>query len=807
MIDTTGRTDTLTPASARTERMKERSLGVSQRVCVERARYFTESFRNNKSDPMIVRRAKGLAHVLRNMTVYIEPDELLAGKQAGSLRAAPMFPEFTVDGVFDEIDELERRPADRFVLSQDEKAELLDICGWWKGRTVHDRCLATLPEEAKAAYETGVLSATGNMTSGDGHILLDFPKLLEKGVRGILDEVEAELAALDPTDPGSIRKRFLLEAIIIMYTGVIDYARRYSALAREMSEKESDPRRKEELLAMAGATARVPEHPPRSFHEAVQAVWFIHLISQIESNGHSMSLGRFDRYMYPFYKADLERGIITEEEAGELLCDLWLQMFGVTKIRPWNHTQCSGGGPTYQNLTLGGTDTAGNDATNPLTLLCLDTVARTRLPQPNVSVRCHHDTPSYLYRKCIEVIRLGFGMPALHNDELMVPSLLSRGVSLEDARDYAIVGCIEPIIPGKQGYRSAGMSFTIFPKIFEITLNGGTDPRTGISLLPDERNLGNFNDFEDILDAFARQTAYFVRVRIAGEYVIDAALEELVPEPFVTGLVEDCIRRGKTPKEGGSVYDMVTGPETGVTNVANSLAAIKRLVFDEKKLTQEELRSSLESDFEGPKGEMVRQMLLNRGPKFGNDDEEVDRIAARVYTIFIDELEKYPTARAGRGPIGCINYPCTATISANVPAGIKVGATPEGRHAGDALAEGCSPYHGTDLLGPTAVINSVVKLPTMRITGGNLLNQKINPSSLATDEGILKLEGLVRTFFEKKGWHIQFNTISSETLKEAQREPEKYRDLVVRVAGYSALFNNLEPATQNDIIERTEHAL
>ena len=800
-------THTLTPPSARTERMKERSLKVTQRVCVERARYFTEGFRKNPSDPMIVRRAKGLAHVLKSMTVYIEPEELLAGKQAGSLRAAPMFPEFTVDWIFDEIDDLEKRPADRFLISPEEKAELLEICGWWKGRTVHDRCLATLPDEAKGAYEMGALSATGNMTSGDGHILLDFPKLLETGVRGIIEEAEAELAALDPADPGNIRKRHLLEALVIMYTGVIDYAGRYSSLARDMSAAESDPRRKEELSIIAGTAARVPEHPPESFREAVQAVWFIHLISQIESNGHSMSLGRFDQYMYPLYKADIEGGVLTEEYAGELLCDLWLQMFGVTKIRPWNHTQFSGGGPTYQNLTLGGIDTAGNDATNPLTLLCLDTVARTRLPQPNVSVRCHQGSPSYLYRKCIEVIRLGFGMPALHNDELMVPSLLSRGVSLEDARDYAIVGCIEPIIPGKQGYRSAGMSFTIFPKIFEITLNGGTDPRTGIRLLPDERGLGNFADFEDVVDAFARQMAYFVRVRIEGEYVIDAALEELVPEPFVTGLIEDCIRRGKTPKEGGSVYDMVTGPETGVTNVANSLAAMKRLVFDEKKLTQVELKTALDSDFRGQDGEMVRQMLLNRGPKFGNDDEEVDRIAARVYSIFIDELEKYPTARHGRGPIGCVNYPCTATISANVPAGIRVGASPEGRHAGDALAEGCSPYHGTDLLGPTAVINSVAKLPTMRITGGNLLNQKINPSSLNTGEGMLKLEGLVRGFFEKKGWHIQFNTISSETLKEAQREPEKYRDLVVRVAGYSALFNNLEPATQNDIIERTEHAL
>jgi pyruvate formate-lyase/glycerol dehydratase family glycyl radical enzyme len=787
--------------------LKRRHLEVEQEICPERARYFTESFRGSLCEPMIVRRARALANVLEKMTVFIEPGELLAGKQAGRLRAAPIFPEFTVDWLLDEIDELPRRPADRFAVRPEVREELLEICRWWQGRTVQDRCLATLPQEVQEAYRIGALSATGNMTSGDGHIMLDFPKVLSVGVRGIIREAEEGLAALDPCDPASVGKHSFLSSIRIVFGGVIRFAERYAELAERLAGEEAEASGRAELQRVARACRRVPADPPESFAEAVQSVWFIHLISQIESNGHSMSLGRLDQYLYPYYRRDLEQGLLSAGEAEELLGCLWIQLFGVTKARPWSHTRFSAGGPTYQNLTLGGVDSSGADAANELTFLCLDSVARTRLPQPNVSVRCHNGTPPALLRKCVEVIALGFGMPALHNDELMIPSLLARGVSLEDARNYAIVGCIEPIIPGKQGYRSAGMSFTNFPKILELALAGGRDPKTGVCLCPDERRLAAFGSFPEVLEAFARQMSHFVRLRIAGELVIDAAIEELVPEPFCSGLVQDCLKRGKTPKEGGSVYDLVTGPETGVTNAANSLAAIRELVFERRVLSGRQLEAALDSDFAGPEGEQIRQMLLNKAPKFGNDEDSVDLLAREVYLIFIRELEKYKTARWGRGPLGCISYPCTATISANVPSGLCVGASADGRKAGEPLAEGGSPFRGTDLRGPTAVINSVAKMPNMLITGGNLLNQKLAPGCLAAPEGRAKLEALVRSFFEKKGWHIQFNVVSAQTLRAAQKSPEQYRDLVVRVAGYSALFGNLEPATQEDIIARTEHVL
>jgi len=791
----------------RIEKLKAESINVEQEICIERIRLLTQTYQNTISEPMIIRRAKALKNVLENMTIFIEDGQLIVGNQAGKLRAAAIFPEYCIDWIFEEIDEIPKRPGDRFKISPEVRSELLELAQWWKGRTLQDRCNAILPEDVKSAYKMGVLSANGNMTSGDGHIMLDFPKIVKYGVRGIIEDVDRELNALDNSDPSSYKKRIFFEAVKIAYEGVINFAHRYSDLALKLASIESNERRKAELEKIAHICRKVPEFPAETFHEGLQSVWFMHLISQIESNGHSMSFGRLDQYLYELYLKDVKSGMLTDEEVVELLACLWIKSFGIVKIRPWSHTRFSGGGPTYQNLTLGGITPEGKDAVNNLTMLCLDSVSLTRLPQPNVSARYNKKNPAIYLRKCIEVIKLGFGMPAMHNDDLMIPSLLNRGVTLEDANNYAIVGCIEPIIPGKHGYRAAGMSFTNFPKILEIALNGGKDPNTGIQLLKQDKDLTTFNSFDEVMQAFSKQMEYFVKLRVSGEHVIDYSIEELVPDAFCSGLVQDCIKRGKTPKEGGAIYDMVTGPETGVVNAANSLAAIKKLVFEEKVINGEDLKNALDSNFEGHEGEQIRQMLLNKAPKFGNDDDYVDEIANEVYMIFIRELAKYKNTRYGRGPIGCISYPCTATISANVPSGLPVGASAEGRYAGEALSEGCSPYHGTDKLGPTAVIKSISKMPNILITGGNLLNLKISPGALETDEGMKRMESLIRTLFTMGGWHVQFNVVSSEILKKAKKTPEKYKDLVVRVAGYSALFINLEPATQDDIIARTEHSL
>lgn len=791
----------------RVEKLKMESVEVRQDVCPQRARYLTESYIEHQAEPMIKRRAYALKNVLENIDIFIEDGQLLAGNHAAKLRAASIFPEYCVNWLFDEIDEFDNRPGDRFHVEPEVREEMLKIAGWWKGKTLEDRCYATLPEDVRESYSMGVLSANGNMTSGDGHIMLDFEKILHSGAQGIIDDAKREMAALDLTQPDNFKKRIFYESVIIAYEGVINYSHRYADYAFKLAQTENDSVRKEELLDLSARCRRIPQYPAESFRDGVQAVWFVHLISQIESNGHSMSFGRLDQYLYPYYKEDIKNNEITDAQVIELLGCLWVKAFGVIKIRPWSHTRFSGGGPTYQNLTLGGVTPEGENAVNDLTMLCLDSVALTRLPQPNVSARYNEKNPEEYLLKCVDVIKLGFGMPAMHSDELMISSLMDRGVTQEDANNYAIVGCIEPIIPGKFGYRSAGMSFTNFAKILEITLNGGTDPRTGLSLLKQDKTLTEFKNLDEIKDAYQKQIAHVVKLRVNGEHCIDYAIEELVPEAFCSGLIQDCIGRGKTAKEGGSIYDMVTGPETGVVNAANSLAALEEILYNKKLITPEELKKALDSNFEGLEGENIYRMLLNKAPKFGNDIDEVDDLANEVYMMFIKEQEKYPTARIGRGPIGCLSYPCTATISGNVPQGTHVGASAEGRKAGEPLTEGCSPYHGTDKKGPTAVLHSVAKMPNHLITGGNLLNLKFAPAAFKSEESRKKMAELIQTFFEMEGWHVQFNIVSSETLKDAQAHPDQYKDLVVRVAGYSALFTDLEPRTQDDIIARTEHEL
>lgn len=796
-------------AKDRIAKLKHESIEAEQYVCVQRARYLTEAYKEHQADPMIIRRAKALSNVLAKQDLFLEEGQLLAGSHAASLRAAPIYPEFSVKWLFDEIDELPVRPGDRFLVQPDDRTELLEIAEWWNTKTTEDRMLVTMTDRVKNAHAIGVTTATNILTCGDGHLTIDYEKMIHSGCRGIINEAKSHMEALDLKNHTNHHKRIFYEAVIIAYEGVIRYANRYAQLVAELARREMDPARKAELEALSGLCTRVPEHPARSYYEAVQSVWFAHLITHMENNGHSISLCRLDQYLYPFYKADLEKGTLTQSRAIELLCCLWIKMFGIVKIRPWIYTRTAAGCPTFQALTLGGEKPVdGSDAVNDLSMLCLESIAYTQLPTPNVSARISRMNGNAFLKRCIDVVRLGFGMPALISDDLMVPALVKRcGVSLEDARNFALLGCIEPIIPGKCGYRTAGASYTNFPKMLEVALNGGVDPRTGRMLLELPRTLAQCESYDQVEELFKKVVERTVEIRVECEHALDYATEELVPDAFCSGLVQDCLGRGKTPKQGGAVYDFITGPETGIVNTGNSLTVIKRLVFEDKVLTPAELAEWLKSDFTGVEGESIRKLLENKAPKFGNDDDYVDEITRWVYTTFIEEQDKYPTARKGRGPIGCRSIPCTVNAATNVPAGASVGATAEGRHAGMAFSEGCSPYHGTDRLGPTAVFNSMIKLPNDLITGGNLLNMRLTPTSLGTEERVEKLIGMLRSFLTSGGFHVQFNVTSTETLLDAQANPEQYMDLVVRVAGYSARFNDLERATQDDIIARTEHAL
>ncbi|MHB1132620.1 MAG: glycyl radical protein [Chloroflexota bacterium] len=794
-------------ATERIRLLKEQALNSAPRLCSERALLVTDAWFTNAAQPPVRRRARALARVLEQMSIYIGADELLVGNQASAIRAAPIFPEYAVEWLTEEIDQLPTRSADPFLVPADVRADLLGVVPRWRGQTHEERVIATLPPEALQVWrEVKVFNLVPLTSCGPAHLAVDYPTLLREGLVGVRQRAESQLAALDLARPTELDKVSFLESVLITCDAAAAFARRYAGLARAQAESAPTERRRQELLEIAATCERVPALPPRTLREAVQSVWFVQLILQIESSGHSCSLGRVDQYLFPFYAADLAAGRITPTSVAELLASLWIKLYWINKVRPWGNTQFAAGYPMYQNATIGGQTPEGADATNDLTYLCLQAMDATRLPAPNLSARYHDRSPDAYLLACAEAISQGYGMPAMENDEAIIPSLLARGVSLPDAHDYAMIGCVEVAVPGKWGYRCNGMTFLNFMKVLELALYGGRDPRSGVALCPAGDDLATFRSFDDVVAAWRRQLAYYTRLTAIADSTVDASLEALVPDPFCSALVQDCIGRGRTLNEGGALYDIISGSQVGIANVANSLAAIKEVVFDKRAVTGAALLAAMRDDFAGPGGENLRQLLLNKVPKFGNDDDSVDQLAVDAYRYFNREVSSYHNRRFGRGPIGGGYFSSTSTVSANVPAGMVVGATPDGRRNGETLAEGSSPQPGTDVLGPTAAIKSVTKLPSLEITGGQILNLKFSPDTLV-GAGLRRLVALLRSFSDLRGWHVQFNVVDAKTLREAQEQPERHRNLMVRVAGYCALFTTIDRATQDNIIRRTEHSL
>jgi len=792
----------------RIARIKDEILSTRPSICIERARITTRMYRENENLPVARRRARALRRTLEEMTIWIGRDELVVGNLASRNRAAPIFPEYAVAWIEREIEGIGNRPAESYEISPGDTAELLELVTYWKGRTLHDKAEALFSPELKAIHDSGMVRAEGNMTSGDGHIAPNTRRILELGLGGYKALVARELEADDVATAEGLRRRQLHLAMIDALEGFSAYVRRFAALAGDEASRAPSKARAGELATIAKTCEAVAEGAPRGFREALQLAYFVQVVLQVESNGHSLSFGRMDQFLGPFYDRDLDSGRISREEAAELLEATWLKLLAIKKIRSWSHTRYSAGGPLYQNVTIGGVDRDGKDATNRLSTLILETVGELRLTQPNLSVRYHSGMTSEFLDACARVIDRGFGMPAFNNDEVVVPGMLERGVSLEDARDYSAIGCIEVAVPGKWGYRVTGMSFLNMPRILLAALNDGVDATSGKAFFPGTGKLADFDTFDALMDAWRRQVAFYTRASVEVDTAVDTALETEVPDILCSVFTDDCIARGRTVKEGGAVYDWISGLQVGIANMGNALAAIKRLVYEEKSVTRDELLAALENDFSGKDGETLRLKLRNQAPKYGNDDDYVDSITVESYRAYMDEITRYHNTRFGRGPIGGGYFPGTSSISSNVPSGAAVKATPDGRKAGTPLAEGCSPSSGTDLLGPTAVLSSVGKLPAREIFGGVLLNQKLTPGSLRTSEDRARLGAMLRTFFDDmKGWHVQYNLVSRETLLDAKKHPERHRDLVVRVAGYSAYFNDLAPDQQDDIIARTEHSL
>lgn len=794
--------------TTRMNKFREDLLEIKRWVCVERAQLTTEAYQKYAAYPLPIKRALMLENILDHMTIYIEDETLLAGNQATTNCAAPIFPEYAMDWVVNELDSFEKRDGDVFYITEANKKILRDLSPFWEGKTIKEIALTSMPKDSLLFYDLGIIKAEGNITAGDAHIAVSYEKVLKLGLRGFEAHVERKITELDLTRYEEQEKLHFYHGILLTIEATRKFAKRYSDLALDIAKRTQDPQRKSELVRMSEVLLKVPYEPAESFYEAIQSIWLVHLVLQIESNGHSLSYGRMDQYLYPYYKKDMDQNLLTEATAAELLTNLWLKTYSINKIRSWSHTQFSAGSPLYQNVTIGGQTIVGTDAVNELSYLIIKTDAQVHLPQPNLTIRYHSGLDDRFMNEAIELMKLGTGMPAFNSDEIIIKSLLDKGVSKEDAYNYSAIGCVEVAVPGKWGYRCTGMSFLNYPKTLLIGMNGGVDPKSGKTLIEGIDRFVDYTDFEQVKAMWDKIIAAFTRHQVIIDTAVDRCLEKNTMDVLCSALTDDCIERGLGLKEGGAVYDMISDLQVGIANLADSLAAIKKCVFDEKLMTPTELWTALMSDFSGEDGRRIQKILLEVPPKFGNDDDYVDDLIKEAYESHIVEIKKYKNTRYGRGPIGGNYYAGTSSISANVGQGLGTLATPDGRNAYEPLAEGCAPCHSMDKNGPTAVFKSVSKLPTMDITGGVLLNQKVNPQNLSTETDKKKLILLLRTFFNRlDGFHVQYNVVARKTLLDAQQHPEKHRDLIVRVAGYSAFFNVLSKKTQDDIIERTEQTV
>ncbi len=786
----------------RVRRVRADLMAAMPAICPERALLITESYRETEGQPMVLRRAKALERILANMSIFIEKDQLIVGNQAGQIRAAPIFPEYSIDWVIEELDQFDQRSGDVFAISEDTKEKLRGIQAFWQGKTHQEAVYADISETNMAAQRQNVIHRGGISMSGDGHIIPNHEKVLALGYRGLQNQVRENMKRDDLTE----EQRDFYQAAEISLGAAIQFARRYAELAGELAAQESDPQRKAELEQIAAVNRRIFEGKAQSFHEALQVVYYCHLIMMIESNGHSFSFGRFDQYVYPYYQADIEAGRLTNPQALELITLFFIKLNSLNKVRPWDHTEFGVGYPLYSNLMIGGMKPDGTDGTNPLTYLSLRAMDLTRLPEPNLSVRYWAGSPRALLDESARLIREGFGMPSLFADETVIPAMMSIGLPEEVARDYASMGCVEVAIPGRWGHRATGMTYINFGKILEIVLNNGTDPASGIQLMSVNGQPGRevrFNSYDEIWEAWKKFLKFYTDLAVESDAICDRHLKVFDADPFGSSLVDSSIERGKTLKNGGGEFDFVSQSTIGTSIIGDALAVIKKLVFEDQTVSFEQLRAALDANWEGAENQKIRKLALVV-PKFGNDENYVDEIVADVYDSYLDLLPGYHNARYGQGPIGCGYTMSTSNISSYVPYGMDVGATPDGRYAGQPVNEGASPCLGADKQGPTAVLKSVSKLPNKRMAGGQLLNMKFSPNVLKGDDNLEKFIALLEANRLLGNFHIQFNIVDSAELRDARLHPEKHPNLMVRVAGYCALFTSLIPEVQDAIIARTE---
>ena len=781
----------------RIQRMRQRVVDVQPQVCLERALIATRVYQNNEHLAPLPLRAKAFDAVLQEMTLLLLDEELIVGHQSSKHRSAPLFPEFAVEWIHEEIETFYTRSQDKFSVSDEEiKTFREEIYPYWKGKTFKDKMMAYMTDDIRKLRSDAKLISVGvHEESAIGHVLLDYQKILTQGFKGVKATLREKSQALSSWRAADLHAKPFYDACLSVCDSVIAFAHRYSALARERAAVEQDPTRREELLEIAKVCARVPEFPAENFHEALQSFWFVQIVTQMYDNGVSISPGRFDQYMLPYYTRDIEAGVLSSERAQELLESLWVKFCEPIKIYCAEDAAFHAGYPMGQNLVISGVLPDGSDGTNDLSYRCLEAHTHLVLSQPNFSVRLHSKSPVRFVQRVCEAIRRGNGMPQIVNDDVYVPAMMNLGVSLPEARDYALVGCVE-ISPLHTWGRCNG-GYLNLSKVLELTLFNGRCGISGKQVSPETGPATTFETFDEFVGAFTKQMNYCMKVLVEWDNLIDMVHAEAMPLPLHSLLVDDCVETGTDVLRGGARYNW-TGPlGVGIANVGDSLYAIQKAIYQDKTFTMEQLIAALESDFDGQ--EIMRQYLIHRVDKYGNDLAGPDGMVKLATDIFFDSMVGYETYRGG--PFTAALLP----VASYVAFGLATAALPDGKKKFAPLADGISPNYGVDVKGPTAAMRSVCAIDHVRCGNGVIFNQKICPSAVSTPEGVAKWADMILGYLALGGGHVQFNIVDAQTLREAMAHPEQYKGLVVRVAGYSAFFHELAPEIQKSILARTEY--
>lgn len=781
----------------RIEKLRKQSLETKPFITPERAKLITDFYRSNfplgMSPP--VQRALAFKYILEKKEICINDGELIVGERGPSPKATPTYPEINTHSLED-LEILATRKKIPFEVSEEtKKLYRKEIIPFWKGRSMRNLIFKEMAPEWKNAYEAGVFTEFMEQRA-PGHTVLD-GKIYNKGLLDFKKDIQRSLKKLNFfNDPEAYKKKEELVAMDICADALIHYAHRHAIKVRELAVSENDSNRKKELYKIAEICEHVPAHSPRNFWEALQYYWFVHLGVIIEYNTwDSFNPGRLDQHLYPFYKKELKEGTLSIEQAAELLQAFWIKFnnqpappkVGVTSEESSTYTD-------FALINVGGLKTDGSDAVNELSFLILDVVEEMRILQPSSMVQISKKTPDYFLKRAIEIIRTGFGQPSVFNTDAIIQELVRQGKSLIDARQGGASGCVEAGAFGKESYILTG--YFNLPKVFEITLNNGVDPRTGKKIGISTGDTAKFKSFDELYEAFEKQLRYFIDVKIRGNNIIERLYASYLPTPFLSIFIDDCIAKGKDYHDGGARYNTSYIQGVGLGTLTDALTSVKFNVFDKKLLSMKELLAVLNKNFSSH--EKLRQRFWNRTPKYGNDDDYADDVMKKIFESYYQAVNGRPNTKGGVHRINLL--PTTV----HVYFGRVCGALPDGRKAGEPLSEGASPVQGADRKGPTSVIKSVGKIDHLR-TGGTLLNQKFTPHLLKDDEGVSKLSHFIRSYFKLDGHHVQFNVVTAELLKKAKKNPEKYKDLIVRVAGYSDYFVDLPEALQDEIIRRTEH--